>query len=183
MISCVHDLSIPVPLFKEHIDPFMFPKVRHTRLHAETLNDSLLELFNKLNLEINLVEVFYSRPFFESGIHIDSSGGDINKINWVFGGAGCKMNWYSVDHQHPTKEIKNTVIGTDYLPFDKKEVILEHSKILHSPSLVHVGIPHNVHNLHQDRWCVSLVYQFKGTKIRPTMNQSLKIFQEFLQSR
>lgn len=180
MAQYAHDLNLLTPLFKAEIDPFLFPKVRHTRLGLEVLSNDIIQLFDRLNLKINLVEVFYSRPFLTSGIHIDSSGGDINKINWVFGGAECEMNWYSVNQHSAAKEIKNTMIGTDYLQFATNEVTLEASKVLHSPSLVHVGIPHNVQNKSQDRWCVSVVYKTKDTDRRPTMAQSLEIFKEFV---
>lgn len=180
MTQYVHDLNLSVPLFKAEINPYAFPKVRHTRLGHEVLSNDIIQLFDSLNLEIDLIEVFYSRPFLTSGIHIDSVGGDINKVNWVFGGAECEMNWYSVTGAHSSKEIKNTMIGTDYLHFAANEVTLEASKVLHSPSLVHVGVPHNVQNKNQDRWCVSVVYKTKDTGQRPTMAESLEIFKEFV---
>jgi hypothetical protein len=176
----VRSLEFPCALFKADMDPYTFPKTRHTRLGTKCLNPELVELFQQLSLNIVLVEVFYSRPFFYSGIHIDSTGSDINKINWVFGGQDCDMHWYSVKPTVAQKEIKNTVIDTTYQPFTLMDVNLEHTAVLSSPSLVHVGVPHNVHNKHHDRWCVSVVYKFLDSAQRPTMAESLNLFKDFL---
>ena len=180
MNQFVFDLDIPIPLFKQGIDPYSFPKVRHTKLNLDVLNLDMVNLFDRLNLSITLVEVFYSKPFLRSGIHIDSVGSDINKLNWIFSGEGCEMNWYSIKNQESTKEIKNTVIGTEYLLFEPNEVNLELSKVLSPLSLVHVGVPHNVTNSYHHRWCVSVVYKAKDTNCRPSMQQSLEIFKDFL---
>jgi hypothetical protein len=179
-MSRYYSLDIKIPLFKPEINPFEFPKVRHTQLSLDKLNPEIISLFSSLNLRIVLVEVFYSKPGLVSGIHIDSNGGDINKINWVFGGKNCTMNWYSVKPGNINKVITKTDINTKYQSFSTNEVILEDSTVLHSPALVHVGVPHNVQNCLERRWCVSLVYEYKDTKIRPSMFESLQLFDTFL---
>jgi hypothetical protein len=179
-----YSLSLDVPLFKTEVNPFEFPKVRHTKISSEYLNPKIVEIFSSLNLDIVLIEVFYSQPRFISGIHIDGDGGDINKINWVFGGRNCAMNWYSVKSDklvNQSYETNNkTIINTTYRGFLSNEVVLENTAILESPSIVNVGVPHNVHNCLEQRWCVSLVYKFKDSKKRPTMQESLEIFKNFI---
>jgi hypothetical protein len=180
MNKYVTELNFPYSLLRPDVDPYSFPKKRHIRLNLDIINPDMIGFFNKLNLEIILVEVFYSRPFFQSGIHIDSMGGDINKINWIYGGKDCQMNWYSVKENSIKKSLENTVIGTSYQSFDRKDVNLEFAKVLRSPSLVCVGAPHNVHNQQEHRWCISLVYQYQDLKQRLTMKESLEIFKEFI---
>jgi hypothetical protein len=174
------ELNCSIPLFRLDINPYSLPKIRHSKLGVDYLNEDIIDLFNDLNLDVVLVEVFYSRPNFYSNIHVDSSGGDINKINWIYGGKDCPMNWYSIKESDKEKSYANTVIGTRYKGFNINEVNLEFSKVLSSPSLVHVGVPHNVHNKKEERWCVSLVYEYKGTKKRPSMEESLIIFKDLI---
>lgn len=179
MITYSSELNFSISLLRSSVDPFSFPKIRHSKLDPNLVNPSIINLFDSLNLDIVLFEVFYSKPFFNGGIHIDSTGGDINKINWIYGGQGCKMNWYSIKDPNLEKRI-DTPIGTKSQLFDPSAVNLEFSKVLSSPSLVHVGVPHNVRNMKEDRWCVSLVYRFKNSNKRPTMKESLDIFKNFI---
>jgi len=175
-----YDLNLKIPLFKSEINPLNFPKVRHTKLSIEFLNPLIVEWFRLLSLEIVLVEVFYSRPKLISGIHTDSTGSDINKINWVYGGSNCEMKWYSLKDSEVKKPASITPINTRYQLYSFNEVNLECSRVLHSPSLVNVGVPHNVCNHDEDRWCVSVVYQFTKSKQRPTMQQALDIFKDYI---
>lgn len=178
--SC-YNLNLSIPLFKEGINPFSFPKERHTILDIDkVLNLDIINWFSNFSLKIILVEVFYSSPFFISGIHADCNGGDINKINWVFGGEDCKMNWYSATQVNASQLTMLTPVGTEYIPYRYRDVDLLHSEVLKSPSLVHVGIPHNVVNGMYDRWCVSVVYADLLTNKRPTMVESLNLFKSYI---
>ena len=174
-----YNLDFGIPLLSDSIDPFLFPKVRHTQLNFDTLNPRIIELFSKLSLNIILAEVFYSKPNFFSVIHTDSAAGDINKINWIYGGTDCSMNWYSVKNLVNKKDIEKTSINTQYTRYHSNEVDIIESTVLKSPSLVNVGIPHNVTNKNQHRWCISLVYNFKESGRRPTIEESLKLFDPF----
>jgi hypothetical protein len=180
MKSFCYDLNLNIPLFKSEINPFNFPKVRHTKLPIDSLNPLIVDWFRSLSLEIVLVEVFYSKPNLISGIHTDSTANDINKINWIFGGSNCEMKWYSLKQSNLSKPTNLTPINTRYQLYWFNEVNLEHSQVLHSPSLVNVGVPHNVYNKEEDRWCVSVVYQFIGSKKRPTLHQALTIFKDYI---
>lgn len=175
-----YSLNLNIPLFKDNTNSHSFPKVRHKRLTIDLINPEIHRLFDSLNLRIILVEVFYSKPNLFSGIHVDSTGGDINKINWIYGGKDCQMHWYSINDSNSVKDEDKTIIGTRYQSFNLDEVTLEYSNVLSSPSLVHGGVPHNVNNGTEDRWCVSLVYDFKDSKKRPTMKESLALFKNFI---
>jgi hypothetical protein len=181
MNQICYNLNLPIPLFKEGINPFSFSKERHTILDIDkVLNLDIIEWFSNFSLKIISVEVFYSPPSFISGIHADCNAGDINKINWVFGGENCKMNWYSIKHVNASQTSALTSVETDYIPYRYSDVDLLHSEVLKSPSLVHVGMPHNVSNSMHDRWCVSIVYADVLTNKRPTMEESVNLFKSYI---
>jgi hypothetical protein len=161
------------------MDPFKFPKTRHIKINLDKINPEIIQLFDNLGLHIFLAEVFYSRPFFVSGIHTDVKGGDINKINWVFGGNDSIMNWYAIKEGTTPTDVQQTVVGTPYIAYDSAAVHLEFSKTISNPCLVHVGVPHNICNAKEHRWCVSLVYHDKKSKKRPTMEEAKNIFRDY----
>jgi len=175
-----YNLDFGIPLLLDSVDPFSLPKVRHTQLNLNTINPKIIELFSKLSLNIILIEVFYSRPNFFSGIHTDSTGGNINKINWIYGGTDCSMNWYSIKTLVNKKDFEKTPINTRYIEYHPNEVNIIESTVLKSPSLVNVGIPHNIKNKNEHRWCISLVYNFRDSGRRPTIEESLKLFKDYI---
>jgi hypothetical protein len=175
-------LSIPFSLFKEGIDPYQMPKVNHFKLNKnEVLSDDLQNWFTCLKLKISLVEVFYSPPNKIGGIHVDGGGGDYTKLNWQFGGKDSVMNWYSETTPNSGKR-KITPLGGSYISFDDDTVIKAHSQSIQNPSLVQVGVPHNIENFLEDRRVVSVVYKhdIPNDSIRPTWDESILIFNDYL---
>jgi hypothetical protein len=176
-------LNIPVSLFKEHIDPFQLPKITHFKLDKdEVINNELTNWFTSVKLEILLVEAFYRPPNNIGGIHTDSVGGDYTKLNWQFGGKDSVMNWYSETTPNVQKR-SITPIGTNSISYDDTTLTKIHSQPIQNPSLVQVGVPHNIENFLEERWVVSVVYKHSNIKhidFRPTWNQSLVLFNEYL---
>lgn len=174
------DLNFPCDLFGADVNLLRFPKTRHLKINLDKLNPEIVTIFENLGLSIFLVEVFYAQPFFVSGIHVDVEGGDINKVNWVFGGDQSYMNWYEIKDGVIYGGVKQTTIKTPYIPYESNSVTLKFSKKIVSPCLVHVGVPHNICNEKENRWCVSLVYTNKVSGKRPTMAESKILFKDFL---
>lgn len=175
-------LNLPFPLFKESVDPFQLPKTSHFKLNKdEVLSNDLQNWFTSLKLDICLIEVFYTPPNSVGSIHIDSFGGDYTKLNWQFGGSNSVMNWYSINTPK-TPEHRITNVGSNYIGFQNHEVNKIHVQPIQNPSLIQVGIPHNIENFSEDRWVVSVVYKYPFPKIapRPTWAESLLIFNEHL---
>ena len=182
MNNCCAYLNIPFSLFNEDIDPFQFPKTNHVKLDKdEVVSKDLKNWFAFLKLEIFLVEVFYTQPFRTGAIHIDSVGGDYTKLNWQFGGKDSIMNWYSETTPNSRKKTV-TSIGSNSISFNENSVSKIHSQSIQNPSLVQVGVPHNIENFSEDRWVVSVVYKYPINKyiIRPTWKQSLSLFKNYL---
>jgi hypothetical protein len=177
-----YQLSIADTPFAKSFDPYSMSKGRHTKLDYQLVfSDTIKDLFQSLNLEIILVEVFYSKPFLDARVHTDCSGGDFTKINWIFGGENSSMHWYrpKVEKLSTNKTLK-TLINTDFISYESYEVERIHSAQLIKPTLVQVGVPHSVTNNYNHRWCVSVVYINKLTGRRPTMEDSINIFKDFL---
>ena len=174
-------LDIPFPLFKDGIDPLQFPKINHVKLDkSEILSNEIQDWFISLNLDILLVEVFYTRPHETGTIHFDSVGGNYTKLNWQFGGKDSIMHWYSINNPN-SHTVALTPIGSNSAIFKPDDVTKVHSQAIQNPSLVQVAVPHNIENHDEDRWVVSIVFKYPNTKfLRPTWTASLKIFNDYL---
>jgi hypothetical protein len=159
---------LDIPLLKKD---FELPRIRHTKQSINILNPKILVFFNKRNLYISLVEIFYSCPFFESRIHIDGESGDYTKINFIYGCTDGVMTWYTEKIKKPAVE---NSIGLSHCIFQHNEVSRQFSKKV-NVALLQVGVPHSVENFQNDRWAVCLVYRDKTTRQRLTMLESKNI--------
>ena len=187
-------LDLELPLFNSPLDPVSFIKskprwsenvnsntilARHFRL--DRYNDVSAELnkfFDLHNQKIVLCEIFYTPPAEGLFIHIDDTIlGDIAKINWIFGGEGSEMHWYS---PITTGTVGSTRSETPYILYNKDEVQLEHSQSLTGPNLLQVGCPHNITNGDQERFCLSVVFFDKTLNRRPTMAEARETFKDYL---
>jgi hypothetical protein len=110
-----------------------------------------------IGLRINFGEIFRTGPMTTTRIHVDGGVMDAAcKLNWAFGANGSRMAWWKPNHQATNASPKITPKGTRYLDFDESECTMLHSAEIGQPSLVNVGVPHNIINAtNQTRWCVS----------------------------
>ena len=154
------------------------------RLDVETsISRNMLDFFANNGIYFDCCELFYSIPNFIGPIHRDLCPGeysnlnmnprDIIKINWIFGGHGSTMNWYSTK-SNVVKQVSKTLHDTAYMYYKQSEVKLECLADIGSLSLVHSGVPHTSHTSAQYRYCVSLFpYTLEyNTKQRLTMEQA-----------
>ncbi len=163
--------------FRKDIDPYAFLQELHSakekkqnvkKINLDVINKEFKEVLSSLNLTINHIESFYKPATAGfSMVHIDLLGGDISKINWIFGGKDSSMNWFE---SLPGKAVVQSTnsIGAKYLVANKEDIVLIDSCKLKSPSLVQVGILHNVTNLVEDRFCVSVCFVDNITNKRVT---------------
>ena len=90
------------------------------------------------------------------------------------------MNWYSINNPN-SHTVALTPIGSNSAIFKPEDVTRIHSQPIQNPSLVQVGVPHNIKNFNEDRWVVSVVFKYPNTRfLRPTWTASLKIFNDYL---
>lgn len=151
----------------------------HIRIPLDSINIELVQIFEQRGLNLFLAELFHSEPQKITVIHTDLSLGDYTKINYVYGGRGSLMNWYSVNNSQQ-KQIQRTAINTPYTHYDISECTLVQQAQVGFPSLVQVGVPHNVTNFEEHRFCLSLVYRKSVSKQRLSMQESLILFDDLL---
>lgn len=150
---------------------------RHMEINLDRINPILYATLRLLGVRVSYAECFRLNPFQPNNIHTDTVRGDYVKINWIYGGKDSTMSWYS-PKSAVDKPLMLTSTGTTYENYEPEEVTLVHSQQLHSPSLVQVGVPHNVQNYSELRYAVSLVIA-KGDK-RLTMDEALVIFKDYI---
>jgi hypothetical protein len=172
--------------FRNDIDPYAFLNELHSakenikKINLDAINEEFINLLSSLDLTINHVESFYKPASIGfSKAHIDVLGGDISKINWVFGGKDSTMNWFEL---LPGKEIiqNTTLIGTTYLSANEQDINLIDSCKLQSPSLVQVGILHNIINSVEDRFCVSVCFIDNKTNARVSFETATALLKQYL---
>jgi len=136
---------------------------------GDVLNLELVDFFNKRDINIGSIFIFYACPGSQpGGIHSDwgnvTQGKHANfAINWAVGEPGkhC-MIWY---------ELKNSAVDAKGWPVDaepaalaypiptwKKRYVKEIDRcFLNDPTLIRTDIPHNAENYSTvPRWCFSL---------------------------
>jgi hypothetical protein len=173
-------LNLDIPLFKEGLSYHVLSRKSIAMLDYEKfINVDILKFFDSLNLKLFLVETFFKNPGETGSIHIDAMGGDYTKLNWVFGGGESKMCWYE-PLDKTLKPIFKTATGTPYIAYTANQVREIEKVKIQNPTLVQVGIPHDVLGVTEDRFCVSFVFKDKTTNKRLTMEESRTLFKDFL---
>ena len=141
---------------------------------------TFLKFLESKHICLEFVETFYSKPDTVQTIHVDGTGGDFVKINYVIGGKDSVMNWYTVKSEISV-ETTITEEKIKHLSFEKNQVELIHSTITCPISIVQVGIPHNVTNALEDRLCISMVIAWQnGPENMITMAKATEIFADYI---
>lgn len=173
---CV-DLNLNKPICHTNILPeSLGDNIIHKK--ESKISNEMLDFLDRLDLSIRLAETFYIPPWNSIKIHED--GGDISdvlKINWVIGGDDSLMHWY----ESTTEPIwQKTQLGIKYKSYPKKNVKILHSQKVGFPSLVQVGIPHNVTTNALGRYCISVMPQWKAEEEILSFKEGIKLFEKFI---
>jgi len=152
-------LHIDINPLNSPVSKYIKDKTGYTILDVEKdINPELISLLQKHNIQVKGGQAFYTQPNDILPIHVDDYViRDWVRLNFVFGGAGSDMMWYSVpDDATPTK-----VMSAKNEPFmfysEKDATLIDSVKITENyPCIVQVGHPHNVINQDQERLCVSV---------------------------
>lgn len=147
------------------------------KLNLKLINPELTSIFDKLNVSVGSLQHLSYPPYFTGNIHIDNEGGDYIKLNWIYQGINSVVNWYEPINSNirPTN-----VVGREYefIKYEKSEVTLLHSQRITMPSIIQVGIPHNIMNYSEHRECLSMVLYLNGRRI--SMSESIEIFKNYI---
>ena len=170
-------LDDQTPLFNSGYQLPHFEERQHINIDLININPYWINLIQTHDIEVYRVELFYGPENlpYTMGIHTDRSYGDWGKINWVFGGAGSQMHWYK-PLSSASREVKATAVHSNYNLFEPEEVRLIYSATISSPSIVQVGLPHNITTPGNERWCYSMVMRDKHTNDNVTFHRLKKIF-------
>ena len=172
-------LELPFPPLREGYDLFR-KDANHYLISLNDMNHDIQNLLSEKGLSVPLIEVFYRKPRNISSIHTDNEGGDFVKINWVYYGSNSIMSWFSIkENSEINKTTMMTTAGTPYLRFTHNEVTLEHSVSMQGSYLVQVGVPHQVINPKEERYCLSFVLRKKDSSII-SMQDALHLLAEFI---
>ena len=153
------DLNLPVSidlseldrLNSKILDPLQW------QMHELTVDFNLNKFLEQHSISIVHAEAFYTPPNTVTTIHNDGNQAKV-KINYVFGGRGSYMQWFSDKNLNTKKIIKTTPLGTPYYEWHADEVDVVFKAEIKQPSMVEVLSPHNVVNLtNEPRWCFSYV--------------------------
>ena len=190
------DLKFDIPPLKSGINLLYYTTRPHSNIDESHLNKEFLDFFHTIKEDcvIAAFEVFYVRPNDTSGIHVDQINltevvlGDFTKINWVYYGQGSTMNWYTpkdpesiYNKKIQPGEIKSKDDNSNfYVGFDQDEVDLVHTQQVNFPSLVQVGVPHNIHTGNGHRICVSLTFGSIKENRRYTWDESVSVLKNFI---
>jgi len=180
MINCVN-INLDINPLREGLDINSYG-TEYIRLSLADINDELISFLNTLNLIIVWIELFYTPSFYFTNIHTDvddgAIAGDYTKLNYVFGGKNSLMYWWK---QKPgvSNTAGDTPIGSQCIRYKASEVDLIDEQQVQFPSIVQVGIPHNIRNFKEPRYCLSLVLR-KQDATRLTMAESIEIFKQYL---
>jgi hypothetical protein len=161
---CWYSLNIDITnaLNPEWKWPAYNPNKHFTWIYSakEMFNPAWLEKTKALGLDITTGLLFYKNNSIESTIaHVDNYKADPTKyaefgLNWVIGGKGSKMIWYELPKEEPT--IKWTTANTPYIEWPTSELTaIEECEIGNELTLVKTGIPHNIYNVTESRWCIT----------------------------
>ena len=169
------DLNIPIPVLKPEFDINTFPETLATTLDIDQyLNIDLKNLLLELGLETISLDYLYKPAGFVSTVHSDILGGDFTKIIWNYSTGNSTWNWYSTNAEGD--------IASDQpcIRYSLDDVTLLHSQVVVSPSLVQVGIPHNMTNITDVHRTIGVCFARPLSGSRPTWQESISLFQNYL---
>jgi hypothetical protein len=173
------DLNLNISPINDSIEAVVHSGNRipiHKKISQDAISAELKNIFAELNMHMDTCETFYTPANMKGRVHRDGNIDDFIKLNFIFGGKDSKMNWYAIKTEN--NAVLNTSIGTHYTPYKLEDVEKVYSAKVNFPSIVQVGVPHNIENFSEPRYCLSIVLSYNGKKI--PINQGLLIFKDYL---
>lgn len=144
--------------------------IPYQTIDSTDINEKLHDFFNHHKLILSDFGLFYKpAPSFIKP-HTDCQGGDYVKLNYIYGGKDSKMIWYKTKEHILDKENITGNAGL-YIPYRFDEVEKIYEQTLSEFNIVQVGIPHNILNLIEPRWCLTIVLKHCMNHSRVTMQE------------
>jgi hypothetical protein len=181
MPSNFQKLNLNVPFIREDIlslnhikSPIQWFKPELI-LHEKLIN--LIESFGTIKI-VNCVILYYSATDNPSLIHIDDAGVfDQTNLNFVIGGSGSKVFWYDT-----TLGYSGDVVISKWPTrptYDINKMIVSESTEMVGACLFQSGIPHNIINPIEDRYCIILKLKNINSEWL-TWSSALQLFDRYI---
>jgi len=157
------------------------------------LNSKYIVFLAKLGLVIDHIEIFHATPELFTPIHRDISqvpftAEDFVKLNYIYGGKDSVMNWWKVNEgamhtpgiygEGNTGAFEYQSVKGEAHSYKFEDLTWLYGSSIGHPSIVQVGIPHNVQNRDEDRYCLSVVLLKDGKRL--TMSDAKEIFAQYI---
>jgi hypothetical protein len=182
-------LNIPVefkPVFPtdtNFIDQMHGPSKHIGRYDMSMVNNEFKEWLATLNLNIRYSEIFHLVPgkYVEHAIHIDGTEFDRHvKLNFVYCDSPSYMNWYTLKKRKSLSS-RLTPAGTNFLSAHDDDVDLVYSVQVGKPSLVNVGVLHNISTgIQTPRCCFSFLIGYIDSNSIVTWDNAIEIFKDYI---
>jgi hypothetical protein len=177
-------IKLPVEFIPYNLNNLPTAKGEYT-LEKNLINPGFTNFLESLNLSIDYVKYFYSVPHQRYAPHTDIKAADrgiitnLVKLNFVSGGAGSEMIWYSLksgkSHYHYNNTQNVLCVG-----YRDEDLIEEHRASIGWPSLIDAQTIHTLQNADEDRKCWSFTLQNKTTKKRISWDDAIEIFKDYI---
>jgi hypothetical protein len=171
-------LNLSVPFLRKDFDITSITKTSKVN-PGEILSCELIELANANEIYItNCIVLFYKASNVPSIIHIDDHNEfDQANLNLVIGGASSKVFWYNcLDGYEGDIKQSPFAIKRDY---DFSKLTIAEEAAISGTCLFQGGVPHNVINPIEDRWCISVKLRTVNKECI-TWQSALEIFNSYI---
>jgi hypothetical protein len=141
-------------------------------ISLDYINPKLVDFLDQHQLRVDYIVSFKRKAGTTSLIHSDTfiENDDFVKINWVYGGKNSFMNWYSIKIPKLGDRGLN-MIKTQHTLYSPNEVdLIATYYTQNKPYIVQTGIPHDITNPEEIRYCISCVLA-KSVGGRPTIHE------------
>jgi|TARA_B110000914_G_C15516442_1_gene473875 SPX domain protein involved in polyphosphate accumulation len=129
-------------------------------------HDFIQYLFHDLNLQIDLVQIFYRSPHYQHpGAHVDISQNEELYgcgLNWTIDEDDADMVWYSMPDADPQRTQRSTTDINYEWPLEQLTEV-DRCCIGQTATLVRTDIPHTVEMQSKERWLVSTRFKWHVT--------------------
>ena len=161
------DLDLPVSIDLAEINRLKSLDIDSAKwqMHDLAVDTNLDKFLEKYRLKIVYTEAHYVPPNTTTFAHIDDNVASIVKLNYIFGAKGSTMQWFKTKDPDMVPSFNKTPLDTPYYRFEDDQIDLIYSAEVKQPSMVEVGVIHNVVNpTDEPRWCLCYMLgdPFKG---------------------
>jgi hypothetical protein len=174
MNSFCINLNLDIPPLRPNVDIYNFPKVYWNTIPMDAVNPKLIDYLYLKGVTIFKVALFFAEGPDFGDIHLDGDKiSDQVKLSWTYGDDHL-MHWYTTDVIR-TYSVANS--NRYFIKYEPNEVSTIHSQKVGCPSLIQVGIPHNVTTYSGVRRNITMLLT-TNTKVSLPMSQALTLFND-----